>query len=174
MGQAFFFWLNIEIAGSLMGAWLADQLAVVWENLLLMIDVMHLDVPVNSEVLATINAIVLAMMVVTFSHPEPDRTGAVKLARVGVLTAAPSTELRIAYNDSVGIAGWGCLFSTLLMLIHRDVEINGVEQEGLMAVASVLTALGGFVGTAIFMVRYTSLRTEGNGEDQPRAKVLSR
>jgi len=124
--------------------------------------VLHLDEGIDPQVLATINAIVAAMMVVIFSVPGATRAHAVKLPRTRRNIIDPEDAPRVAYNESVARAGWCCLASTLLMTVHRPFQkcllgCTGSGDETLIVVASLLTAFGCFWGSFHFLMRYVQI-----------------
>ncbi len=145
--------------------WAGQQASIVGTKLTMWAIWFRLTESMDAEVLATINAIVAAMMVVIFSQPENIRGAIIELKRSGRVTADPADAPRIAYNEAVMISGWLCIASTLIMTVYRPGESEG---QILLVVASLVTMIGCFSGTLFFLYRYVQLKVFGaGGDDQP-------
>lgn len=143
-------------------SWASAQVAIVLDNVEAANAALHFNVSMDAQVLATINAIVFAMMIVIFSQPLSIRTGVVELKETNQVSTDPVHAPRVAYNDGVQIAGWFCLTSTLLMLWYRPIETcafgcTAAADDRLMVFASGLTMFGGFAGTIVFIARFCVL-----------------
>ena len=170
-------WATIVQFGDAVIKWWLAQAEAVSANLSFAVQVLRLDLAIDLQALATINAIVVAMMVVIFSRPESVRTGVLSLKATGRATADPADAPRIAYNDGVLTAGWFCLASTLIMTVYRPAGTCGAScqpdsEQWMLAVASALTMFGAFAGSLVFVFRFFLLRildapprTSGGGSD---------